>query len=981
MTLRNTLMILACNLAFFTCSFAATVTWDGDAGDNNWMSPTNWDTDMIPTAADDVFINSATVMLPSSTTVQRINMEGTSFLTIDASVVLTITGFAGNDFGFDVNNSVTVTNNGTLDISNIIGGTAADGLYVRGTFINNGTVTIDNIGRHGLYIIRGNFTNNAGATMTITDAGQINTDGDNIYIDDSSGIFGLLTNDGTITLNKTNTTGDDAIYINDNTTFDNNGMISISIAGGSSNNALRLDDGGTFNNNMGATFTADGGDDDQIFIDNTGAVYNNFGTINLSNVDASDGGLYITDAGTFNNESTGAITINGGGGTGILIDANSEATPATLNNAGSIIIQNMLTDGVRMQEAGVLNNDVGATITFSSTVGDDAIEMDNPSVFNNSGTINILNAADVGIDNEGDFNNMSVGFVNIDAIPDHQILLNGTATFDNAGTLDLDDGTKSGFNITDASIFTNAATGVVEIDGSTEAGIVVDATGSAISPKLDNSGAITVQNSSQDGLRLRDNGIFNNLAGGTLTLNSSGDKGIEFNSDTGEGINNALTNAGTITIDGSLGHGIDLTEGMLTNDGTITILDYGVDTSDDGIRLQGGDLTNNAGSTLSITGNGDANDAIELDASSTIDNSGSIIISNADDDGLHSEGTFNNMTGALFQANNCARDGIRMEGIGTFANDGDIRINNSADNDIETDNNAFNNTANATFAPGASPGLLEIRDNFDFGSSTITIEINGLTPITEFDRIENISGGTMVFSSATVELDWGTYVPEVGDEFRIVAGGGAVTGPFAMVNSSNPAISYDANYDATGIEIEVTAVLPVELVDFSAIKSARGAELSWKTATEINNEGFDIERSTDNERWTSIGYVNGNGNSNTAIQYEFLDNAPAAGTNYYRLKQNDFDGQFEYSRVVALDFNHGKLDVAAYPNPVKDVLYLNLDDNLDNVEIQIQDVNGKVLWTQQGAVSEIPFETYSPGVYLLNIMSDSSQTVQRIVHD
>jgi len=830
LTMKKILFLLACNLAIFTYAFAATVTWDGGGGDTDWMNALNWDTDMIPTSADDVDIEDATVVLSNSTTVQRIDLFGSADLTIDAGVTLTIDGFTGNDDGFDVNNSAAVTNDGTLNISNIVGGSAADGLYVRGTFMNNGIVTINNIGQHGLFVQRGNFTNNTGATITVTDAGQANSDGDNLYVDDSSGALGLLTNNGTINLNKTNTTGDDAIYVNDNSTFDNNGTVTILVIGGSGNNAIRLDDGGIFNNNMGATFSADGGTDDQILVDNSNAVFNNFGTIDLDNVDGDDGGLYIIDGGEFNNEATGVITIDGGDGFGILMDANANATPATLNNAGSITVQN---------------------------IGD-------------------------------------------------------------------------------------------------------------------------------DGVRMRDDAVLNNLSGGTLTLNTSGDEGIDFSNATGEtGVNSSLTNAGTIIINGSNGHGIDIVVGSVTNNGMISILDYGVDTNDDGIRVRGGALTNNTGAMLAINGDGNADDGIELDNPSIINNSGTISITNADDHGIDIQGTFNNMAGSLFQATMSTDDGIRMQG-GMFNNDGGISIDNSGSNDIETDNHPFNNTANATFAPGSSPGDLDLEDDIDLGTSTTTFEITGTTPVTQYDQIiHGNSSNTLTISNAKATLDWGSFVPVVNDVFTIVDGSNDIAGEFATVTSSNPSIVFTVDYtsNVNEVRIVIEEILPVELTHFIGAKSDQGAKLSWQTATEINNEGFDVERSSDNKRWTKIGYVNGNGNTNDAIQYAFLDNAPTAEINYYRLKQNDFDGNFEYSNVVALDFRNNKGEISIYPNPVEDVLNIDLNQELENVEIQLLDANGKILWIQQEVVSQIPFGDYIPGVYFLKVKSSAGLTVQRIIHN
>ncbi len=91
--------------------------------------------------------------------------------------------------------------------------------------------------------------------------------------------------------------------------------------------------------------------------------------------------------------------------------------------------------------------------------------------------------------------------------------------------------------------------------------------------------------------------------------------------------------------------------------------------------------------------------------------------------------------------------------------------------------------------------------------------------------------------------------------------------------------------------------LPVELVSFKAAATGRGVELAWKTATEVNNAGFEIQRSVAGAEWSKVGFVEGNGTTNAPKSYSFVD-ASAKGTVSYRLKQIDRDGQFEYSSVV-----------------------------------------------------------------------------------
>lgn len=97
------------------------------------------------------------------------------------------------------------------------------------------------------------------------------------------------------------------------------------------------------------------------------------------------------------------------------------------------------------------------------------------------------------------------------------------------------------------------------------------------------------------------------------------------------------------------------------------------------------------------------------------------------------------------------------------------------------------------------------------------------------------------------------------------------------------------------------AALPIELISFDGYNDEDVNKLSWVTATEINNDYFSIERSTDGMFWESIAIVEGNGNSNTPIMYQYEDDSHQDTVNYYRLKQVDFNGDYEVFDAIAID--------------------------------------------------------------------------------
>lgn len=170
--------------------------------------------------------------------------------------------------------------------------------------------------------------------------------------------------------------------------------------------------------------------------------------------------------------------------------------------------------------------------------------------------------------------------------------------------------------------------------------------------------------------------------------------------------------------------------------------------------------------------------------------------------------------------------------------------------------------------------------------------------------------------------------------------------------------------------IPPTAPLPVTLLSFNVRKKESVVELTWSTAKEQDNKGFEIERSTDGKNWDNIGFVNSlsqAGNSNNRLDYVFTDLYPVAGKNMYRLKQVNYSGSFEYTevRTMIADSKSGKINV--YPNPVKDKL--NISGLKANETVKLFDMTGRVVWQAEAKGMEltIPVSNITEGVYHLNV--------------
>ncbi len=115
----------------------------------------------------------------------------------------------------------------------------------------------------------------------------------------------------------------------------------------------------------------------------------------------------------------------------------------------------------------------------------------------------------------------------------------------------------------------------------------------------------------------------------------------------------------------------------------------------------------------------------------------------------------------------------------------------------------------------------------------------------------------------------------------------------------------------------VLSTVPVEFSSFAATSVNGKVNLVWETASETNNKGFEVQRSVDNQTYSNIGYVNGNGTTTKTSKYSFTDDYNSTGKVYYRLKQIDFDGTSDFSKVIEVESNviTGFELFQNYPNP------------------------------------------------------------------
>lgn len=169
------------------------------------------------------------------------------------------------------------------------------------------------------------------------------------------------------------------------------------------------------------------------------------------------------------------------------------------------------------------------------------------------------------------------------------------------------------------------------------------------------------------------------------------------------------------------------------------------------------------------------------------------------------------------------------------------------------------------------------------------------------------------------------------------------------------------------LTIVIDPLLPVEFVNFKVnARDDRKVDLSWQTVTESNNDYFTIERSTDAITWEEIGEVDGAGNSTEILTYGFIDATPHFGASYYRIKQTDFNGEFDYSIIKSVTSQNEALNL--YPNPVID--FLQISSSIEAfTTIRVVDSQGKCVHSSNVKSSEyaLDMSSFQSGVYFITV--------------
>jgi hypothetical protein len=246
--------------------------------------------------------------------------------------------------------------------------------------------------------------------------------------------------------------------------------------------------------------------------------------------------------------------------------------------------------------------------------------------------------------------------------------------------------------------------------------------------------------------------------------------------------------------------------------------------------------------------------------------------------------------------------------------------------------------------------------------------------------------------NAVVSLSWSTYscgvssLPDLavarwnGTQWKDHGNGGTSGTTSAGVIASATAITSFSPFTLASIVAGVNP-LPVTLTHFSAETRNKQVQLRWNTATEKNNDHFSIERSADAQTFFSIAEVAGQGTTSSPTEYEYTDKEPLPGYSYYRLKQQDYDGAFEYSTIRSVFFDNANIEII---NIAQDEAGLNVVISCEEEEIvlELYDMKGALLARQSNtcvSVIRMSVQEMKQGIYLLKATAGNACISKKIM--
>ena len=314
-------------------------------------------------------------------------------------------------------------------------------------------------------------------------------------------------------------------------------------------------------------------------------------------------------------------------------------------------------------------------------------------------------------------------------------------------------------------------------------------------------------------------------------------------------------------------------------------------------------------------------------------------------------GSANNGTGAIPNAYSDPKHPTQPYGGG-----GDYETNIYEGSGVETWVGNYDN--NPTVIPKPALSITYVCDQPQTGTATITAVPNPATTCSPVSYVWTGSGLWFGGIAPTTNFGYGVSPYGVYDVLYTDANGCQATASLELTANCSPP-------------------LPVELISFNVTRDGNVAVLDWVTANEVNNNYFVVQHSTDAEYFRNIDRVySKNSNSHSVLSYQYIHANPVKGINYYRLKQVDFDGSYEYTDIRSVSFGSNQ-NISLYPNPTSQFIYINNPDGFDkNSVIEIINNVGQIVRSisysdNNAKILELNVSDLALGYYFIQIRTSS----------
>lgn len=280
--------------------------------------------------------------------------------------------------------------------------------------------------------------------------------------------------------------------------------------------------------------------------------------------------------------------------------------------------------------------------------------------------------------------------------------------------------------------------------------------------------------------------------------------------------------------------------------------------------------------------------------------------------------------------------------------------------------------------------------NFGFGLPTnaiilgIEVEIERFGSNVKDNQISIVKGGTIGATDRSVNPSWSNSDNDSYTTYGSDTDLWGETWVASDINATNFGIaisaskqggggSSDPHIDHVRITVHYEVALPVGFLRFESRQMQMTVKLDWSTAWEQDNSHFEVQRSVNGQDFEPIGYVGGANDSAETLYYEFTDTEPHMGRNFYRLKQQDFTGTFDFSEITSIYFKSVSQPFKVYPTVVDDVFVLETaHENLGRITMHVFNLRGDQIYSVKPSKlrTEIRRDFFpSSGIYIYRITS------------